>query len=238
MPDNYYTHHADAYDVSSEGLPGDVEFYRDLAVALGGPVVELGVGTGRVAIPTAAAGIEVIGVDNAAPMLDIARRKAEVAGVLGRLHLVEGDMRTFTVAQPVPLVTIPYRSFLHNLQVADQVATLEACRRALVPGGLLALNVFNPDLRFIGGWLGLDPGEWEPSVDEPASSPVVRSTLRVRDERGARHSARIELRYVSRREMEALLERCGFAVEALYGDFARTPFTERSPEMIWLARGA
>ncbi len=237
MPDDYYLRHADAYDRSSEGLPGDVEFYRDLAVASGGPVVELGVGTARVAIPIAEAGIEVIGIDNAAPMLAIAEEKARSAGVAGRMRLIEGSMSTFTVEEPVPLVIIPYRSFLHNLETEEQLATLAACHRALLPGGLLALNVFNPDLRVLEGWNGLTSDDWRADGHPAAPAPrIVRSTLRVRDGAGVRRSARIEMRYVGCEEMRDLLGQTGFTVEALYGDFMRAPFVASSTEMVWVAR--
>ena len=146
--DNYYEA-ADVYDATTKGVPGDVEFYRDLALASGGPVVELGVGTGRIALPIAAAGVDVIGVDLAPAMLAVARRRAAEAGLAQRLRLVEGDMRTFAVPKAVPLVIIPFRTFLHNLSVEDQRATLAAAYRALLPGGCLALNVFSPDLRLI-----------------------------------------------------------------------------------------
>jgi ubiquinone/menaquinone biosynthesis C-methylase UbiE len=234
MPDDYYLHHADAYDDASRGVPGDLEFYLNLAVESGGPVVELGVGTGRIAIPIAQAGIEVIGIDNAEPMLAIARRKARAAGVEARLRLVVGDMRAFAVERPVPLVTLPYRTFLHNLELDDQVATLEACYRALVPGGRLALNVFNPDLRFIDSWSALSPDEWNRTV-AGTPSPVVRSTLRVRDSAGVRHDARLELRYVRREEMEQLFRETGFVVEARYGDFVAAPMAAHSPELIWIS---
>ncbi|MSQ30894.1 MAG: class I SAM-dependent methyltransferase [Dehalococcoidia bacterium] len=182
---DYYDDH-DLYDATARGVPGDVAFYRDLAVASGGPVVELGVGTGRIAIPIAAAGIAVIGIDLSPAMLAVARRRAAAAGVEARLHLDEGDMRTFTVARPVPLVAIPFRAFLHNLTVEDQRATLDAAYRALAPGGRLVLNVFNPDLALITVWRGrsrrarvpLDAdGRVEAHHDYAADAPAVTSTV-------------------------------------------------------------
>lgn len=141
---DYYRLAPEVYGATTRGIPGDVAFYRDLAVASGGPVVELGAGTGRIAVPIAEAGVEVIGIDAAPEMLEVARRHAETAGVAERVRLVVGDMRTFTLDEPVPLVVIPHRTFLHNLDEADQLATLQACQRALRLGGRLALNVFNP----------------------------------------------------------------------------------------------
>ncbi|MFA7249000.1 MAG: class I SAM-dependent methyltransferase [Dehalococcoidia bacterium] len=240
---DYYRDAPDLYDQTARGIPGDVEFYRDLAVASGGPVVELGVGTGRIAIPTAAAGVEVIGIDRSPEMLAVARTRAEAAGVTSRLRLEAGDMRSFTVAEPVPLVTIPYRAFLHNLEDADQAATLRACRRALRPGGRLALNVFNPDLRIIERWQAkgarhVEPFDGEGRIEahhefRPAAR-MVTSRLRWREGGDVRNGS-LTLRYVTRAEMEGLLATAGFTVEALYGDCHGAPFEEGYTELVWIA---
>jgi len=157
----YYRDLAGAYDEISLGVPGDVEFYVALAREAGGPVVELGAGTGRVAIPMALAGAEVIAIDREPAMLAIAREKAAAAGIRDRLQFIEDDMRSFAIEQPAALVVIPHRTFLHNLTEADQEATLAACRRALRPEGRLALNVFNPDLTLIARRMQ-SAGHWEP----------------------------------------------------------------------------
>src|SRR5690606_11827868 len=104
--DPYYREYARAYDEHSRGVPGDVEFYVALAREAGA-VVELGVGTGRIAVPTAQAGVPVLGFDREPAMLEVAREKAEVAGVSHLVTLRDGDMRSFTLDAPVPLVTIP-----------------------------------------------------------------------------------------------------------------------------------
>ena len=242
--DGGYYDHPDLYDATASGVRGDIAFYRDLAVASGGPVIELGVGTGRIAIPTAVAGVQVIGIDLSPAMLAVARRRAADAGVEARLRLVEGDMRTFAVARPAPLVTIPFRAFLHNLTVEDQQATLDAAYGALAPGGRLALNVFNPDLGLITRWMGKGPRYVEP-VDaagrveghhdyEPTSQRV---TTRLRWREGGRtRRAAYTVRYAFRTEMQALLEGAGFAIEALYGDCERGAFAETSTELVWIAR--
>ncbi|MDA0301331.1 MAG: class I SAM-dependent methyltransferase [Chloroflexi bacterium] len=240
---DYYQQAPELYDETARGIPGDVAFYRDLAVASGGPVVELGVGTGRIAIPTAAAGVEVIGIDTSPEMLVVARARAEAAGIASRLRLVQGDMRSFTVEQPVPLVTIPFRAFLHNLHDADQEATLAACHRALQPGGRLALNVFNPDLGIIARWAGRSAHHYEPfdaagrvqAHHDFGPARTVTSRLRWR-EVTVRRRGTLTLRYVRREEMEALLIRAGFTVEALYGDCQGGAFAEASTELVWLAK--
>ncbi|MEX2446514.1 MAG: class I SAM-dependent methyltransferase [Dehalococcoidia bacterium] len=239
---DYYTRAAVLYDETVRGVLGDIEFYRGLALQAGGPVVELGVGTGRVAVPIAQAGVEVIGIDIEAAMLAVAAERARAAGVESRLHLVEGDMHSFALDAPVELVIVPHRTFLHNLSEADQRATLRACYRALRPGGRLAFNVFNPDLAVLGrsGPSRRDApydadGRIAARVEHAAAAPVVTTWLRWR-EGGETRRARLTLRYVSRDEMGRLLLDAGFEVESLSGDFFGTPFGETSTEMVWVAR--
>lgn len=242
--DPYYRDFAAAYDEYTRGVPGDVAFYVRLAREAG-RVVELGAGTGRIAIPTAQAGVPVLGLDLEPAMLEVARRRAEEAGVGSLLRLAVGDMRSFTLREPAPLVTIPFRTFLHNLTTEDQLATLAACRDALEPGGRLALNVFNPDVRLIARRMEQDPDRWEPFAawegyqarnDYAPAAQVVTTSLRVRDAAGKWRRTSIRLRYVHRYEMQHLLERSGFEVESLFGGFAGEPFGEGSTEMVWIAR--
>ena len=243
--DPYYTDFAREYDRHTSGVAGDVEFYRKLAQQANGPVVELGVGTGRVAIPIVQAGVAVLGLDLSPEMLAICREKALEAHATG-LALAAGDMRRFALARPAALVTIPHRAFLHNLTTDDQLATLACCRAALARGGRLALNVFNPDPGQIMDWTERGPDEWEDAPGWPSrtrqrhdyDSARQRAdwTMMLPDAKGRRRRVTIRLRWVHRFEMEHLLERSGFVVEDLYGDFAGRPFGSLSTEMVWVAR--
>lgn len=178
-------------------------------------------------------------------MLEVARVKAESAGVAHLVTLRHGDMRTFTVDAPVPLVTIPFRTFLHNLTTEDQLATLGACYRALSPGGRLALNVFNPNLPMMARWMERSDTHWEPFGAWEGyqarhaygpSEQIVTTTLRVRDADGAWRRTSFRLRYVHRYEMQHLLERAGFRVESVAGGFSGEPLGDVSPEVVWIAR--
>lgn len=242
--DPYYRDFAYAYDEHSLGVSGDVEFYVRLAREAGS-VVELGVGTGRIAVPTAEAGIPVLGFDREPSMIAIAREKAEHAGVSEFVTLREGDMRSFVLDESVPLVTIPFRTFLHNLTTEDQLATLGACHRALEPGGRLALNVFNPNLRSIARWMERSGAHWEPfggwdgfeaHQEYGPTEQVMTTSLRVRDEEGQWRRTSFRLRYVHRFEMQHLLERSGFEIESLHGGFDGERFEEGATEMVWIAR--
>ena len=253
--DDFYTAHAGAYDTLTRGVEGDVDYYVARYLEVDGPAVEVGVGTGRIAVPALEAGAELIGVDLSAEMLAICRQKAAAAGVADRLTTIEAPMQAFTVPSAVDLVTIPFRTFLHNLTSADQRATLAACRRALRPGGRLIVNMFNPNLATIAYWIGrgdvdAGPAEADRAEAEAAAasagtdeeryygtaSQVVTTRVPFRDAEGRRQRYEINLRWVYRYEMEHLLALEGFEVESLHGDFADTPFDDLSPEMVWTAR--
>jgi SAM-dependent methyltransferase len=226
-----YDRIAHLYDPWSASVVEDVEFYVEEAVQSGGPVVELAVGTGRIAVPTAAAGIEVIGVDSSAGMLAVAREAAAAAGVDVDLRL--GDLRDPPVEGTYPLVVIPFRSLLHMETDADRRAALRAVQRLLEPGGRLVFDVFAPAADDIsetdGRWIEREPGIFERADwDEDAR----RLVLSVRG-RGAETS--LSLAWVSVAEWRVLLAEEGFTVEGLYGWFDRRPWAGHE-DSIWVCR--
>jgi SAM-dependent methyltransferase len=211
----------------------DVAFYVAEARKAGGPVVELGVGTGRIAVPTAEAGVRVIGVDDSAGMLDVCRLRAERAGVAKLLDLRLGDMRDPPVPERVRLVTCPFRAYLHLADDRERLAALGAARSLLLPGGRLVFDVFAPsreDIEETGGrWLEREPGIWERADwDEQAR----RLTLTVRSEEA---EAAMTLAWLSVDEWRDLLERAGFEVEACFGWFDRRPY-QGGEDSIWISR--
>jgi len=135
---------AELYDPWSRSVVEDVGFYVEEARRARPPVVELGVGTGRVAIPVAAAGIPVIGVDSSARMLAVCSERAELAGVAGTVDLRLGDLRRPPVGERVELVISPFRSFLHLEAEDDRRTALDAAFDLLEPGGRLVFDVFAP----------------------------------------------------------------------------------------------
>src|SRR5262249_43055711 len=132
------------YDRWSAGVVEDVSFYVEEALAAGGPVVELGVGTGRIAIPVAAAGGDVIGGDSSPEMLAVWAAAAADAGVRDRLDLRVGDLRRPPVEERTLLVTCPFRAYLHLRSDVERLEALAAARQLLVPGGRLIFDVFAP----------------------------------------------------------------------------------------------
>ena len=224
---------ARVYDPWSVSVTEDVSFYVALGVESGGPVVELGVGTGRIAVPTAAAGLRVIGVDSSPGMLEVCREHAELAGVAGLLDLRLGDFRDPPVDEQVPLVTSPFRSLLHLASDEERLAVLDAARSLLVPGGRLAFDVFEPSREDIeatnGRWLEREPGIFERADWDEVARTL---TLSVRGEDGATTMA---LSWISPAEWRGLIERAGLAVEASYGWFDRRPYSG-GEDTVWVAR--
>ena len=135
------------YDPWSTSVIEDISFYVEEALASAGPVVELGVGTGRIAIPTAAAGVHVIGVDSSARMLEVCELRAREAGVSDRLDLRLGDLRRPPVDERVPLVTCPFRAYLHLTTDEERLEGLGAAHTLLRPDGRLIFDVFAPRRR-------------------------------------------------------------------------------------------
>ena len=116
------------YDPWSVSVTEDVQFYVELAREAGGPVVELGVGTGRVAIPTAVAGIAVIGVDSSRGMLEVCAEAVAMAGVAELVDLRVGDLANPPVRERVRLVTCPFRAYLHLRTDEERLRALRAAR--------------------------------------------------------------------------------------------------------------
>jgi SAM-dependent methyltransferase len=224
------------YDPWSVSVREDVGFYVDEALAAGGPVVELAVGTGRIAVPTARAGVHVIGVDESPGMLAIAREYAEREGVSDRVDLRVGDLREPPVTERVPLVTIPFRSLLHMPSNAEKARALTAAKALLEADGLLVFDVFAPSREDIeetdGLWIEREPGIFE-RADWDLRSRSLVLTVRSDD----RAAATMELHWLSAAEWNAVIEDTGLEVEALYGWFDGRPF-EGGEDMIWVCKPA
>jgi SAM-dependent methyltransferase len=228
-----YDRIARLYDAWSTGVVEDISFYVDEALASGGPVVELGVGTGRIAIPTAMAGVHVIGVDSSSEMLAVCGEAARAAGVSEWVDLRLGDLREPPVPERVPLVTCPFRAFLHLATDADRLAALEAARALLLPAGRLVFDVFAPSDEDIeetdGRWIEREPGIFE-CADWDRGRQTL--TLSVRGERG---ESSMTLWWLEPQRWQALLAEAGFAVEACYGWFDRRLY-DGGEDSVWVAR--
>ena len=223
------------YDPWSRSVTEDVGFYVDHALESGGPVVELAVGTGRIAIPMAEAGIDVIGVDSSEQMLTVARASAEAAGVAKRLDLRLGDLRDPPVSERVPLVVCPFRSLLHMETEAEKLRALRAARSLLAPGGTYVFDVFSPSPEDIAEthdlWLEREPGIFERAVWDEAARTLSLSVRSGDDE------ATFGLHWLSAPEWLRLLGEARLEVEELYGWFDGRPHGGEE-DMIFVCRAA
>ena len=163
------------YDAWCRSVTEDVGFYVQLAVESGGPVLEIGVGSGRIAVPTALAGVRVVGIDTSPTMLELTRQRAEALELPIEVH--EADMRALPDLGTFPLVTIPFRALLHlRATTTSAIGSSRAAGERLEPGGRLAFDVFHPDHRDIAEthdrWLEREPGiheraDWRPDEARP-----------------------------------------------------------------------
>ena len=223
------------YDPWSRSVTEDVGFYVEQALASGGPVVELAVGTGRIAVPIAEAGILVIGVDSSPEMLAVARAAGESAGVSERIDLRIGDLREPPVPERVPLVICPFRSLLHMETEDEKLRALRAARGLLEPDGRFVFDVFSPSREDIeethGRWLEREPGILE-RADWNEGTRTLSLSLRVGDV-----ITTFGLHWLSAPEWLRLLDEAGFEVDALYGWFDLRPH-EGEEDLIFVARRA
>jgi SAM-dependent methyltransferase len=240
-------------EIRLSSVAGDVDFYVRQARITGGPVLELGAGTGRVAIPLANAGFAVTGLDLSPHMLRIAKRKVAALPPRGRIQFVRGDMRRFSLGRQFRLILIPFRAFQHLLTVEAQKLCLGCVRRHLAPGGRFIVDLFDPrlDLCHPGGrraWTlrcGRDEvtGHTYRVRNLKRTNDPLRQLLRevwVYTEHGrrgrviARDRELVELRWTYRYEMRHLLELCGFKIKACYGDFYGG-LPRYGAEQVWVA---
>src|SRR3954470_18354227 len=218
------------YDEWSAEMTADVAFYVELAREADGPVVELAIGNGRVAIPVAqATGQPVIGIDSSPAMLEQARLRAAEAGV--KLDLRQGDMRDLALAEPAALVYCPFRALLHLPTWADRRRTFERVAAALRPDGRFAWNAFVFDHRIAAR---LDGAHQNEPVPHTVRYAVGDNRIDLELDDGARSS----LWWTTRNEWLGLLDVAGLEVEALYGGFAGEPFDDDSGEYVFVARRA
>jgi ubiquinone/menaquinone biosynthesis C-methylase UbiE len=242
------------YDLEYQRFTDDLEFYRQLADDAGSPILELACGTGRVLLHLARSGHTVTGLDISPPMLAIARERlaAEPADVRARVTIVEQDMRRFRIDGRFRLAILAINSFMHLMTTQEQEHCLKSIRRPLVDGGLLVIDIFNPDLALYDS---AGRTFFERSMDDDVSGSNVTKLVtsqidRVRrvnhitfyyDETApgqpqVRHTAAISQHYLYYDEMTGLLNRCGFDVEKVYGGFGPSAWTPASQKMIFVAR--
>ncbi|MEP7345867.1 MAG: class I SAM-dependent methyltransferase [Gemmatimonadaceae bacterium] len=236
----------------------DITFFVEAAKEAGSPILEVGCGTGRVLLPTARAGIDIVGLDLSPSMLAVCRERLrqEPESVQARAQLVQADMCHFDLGRMFTLTTIPFRPFQHLLTVEDQLSCLDSIRRHLAEGGTLILDAFNPSLDALANTPLGEESAAEPEFSLADGRRVVRrhkTTAHDRftqvgtyeliyyvthkDGREERLVHSFPLRYTFRFEMEHLLARAGFAVEQLYAGYDKSAYGSTYPgELVIVAR--
>ena len=224
---------AELYDPWSRSVTEDVGFYVAEARKANGPVVELGVGTGRIAVPIAQAGVRVIGVDSSRGMLEACRKRAESAGVEVDLRLGDLEAPPVDPSEGARAVLCPFRSFLHLPSGEARRAALRSAHGLLPPSGVLVFDVFEPKPDDIaetqGRWLEREPGIFERAEWDERARTLTLSV------RGPAGSTTMALAWISHDEWLDLLRETGFEVEAVYGWFDRSPYSG-GEDMIFVAK--
>lgn len=223
-----YDRWAADYDAWAAGMPaGDVPHYVRLAREADGPIIELAVGTGRVAIEVVRqTGRHVLGIDSSAAMLEIAAQRS--VGLPLELRL--GDMRELRLDEPAGLIYVPARSLLHLHGWHEKRRVFEQVAASLRPGGRFAFNAFAFSHTIAAGLDGTTQ-DTNGVVHTRRYSPAESRVDIVRDD-----GATIRLWWATKSEWEGLLEVAGLEVEALYGGFEQEPFTDESLEFVYVAR--
>ena len=240
------------YDADYGAIDDDLAFYGELARRAGGRVLEVMCGTGRLLVPLVQAGLHVAGVDVSGALLARARARLEAAGLLGRVELLEADIRARAPRGPFGLAIVALNSFMHLATVADQLAALGRIHAALAPGGLLALDLFNPNLRALAEHNGaivldrrfmLEDGttvhkfvaQQADLADQIDHVTFFYDEIEA-DGRVRRSALPFTMRWLYRYELEHLLARAGFALEAVYGSYDLDEYTSSGELMLTVAR--
>ena len=231
----------------------DIPLYLNFAHRTGDPILEVGCGTGRVLLPLAQAGYRVTGIDISGAMLARARAKARRAGLLSRIRLIQTDARHLALNQSFALIIYAANSFMHHDTPEEQELVLRRLGEHLRPGGLLILDLFNPDLHLItqaNGELTLVKTWYDAERQARVAkfqSVVASPTAQVLDityiydtvypdGRVERTLVPFRMRYLWPHEAQLLVRQAGLEVEALYGSYELDPVGDAFPRLIVVAR--
>ena len=235
------------YDLEEEARSASrARFYADLAASTGGPALELACGTGLVTLPIAARGIAITGADLARPMLVHARRKAREQNL--SIDLIEADARHLHLQKLFSFILITGNAFQAFLQQPDQEQLLATVKRHLAPGGIFAFETRNPSGHDLSdqseeeAWFNYTSSEGHAvSVSgtqrfDPLAQVLYWTSYRRWNDGQENHTriTHIACRFTYPQELEALLYYNGFRILEQFGDWEKTPLTERSEHIISL----
>ena len=255
MEDDAYAAIAGLYDLAYGDYSDDITFYENLSRAFDGPALELGVGTGRVAIPLAQAGRDVVGIDASPEMLARAEANRKAADLPPeRLELVRADMTAFTLRRQFDFIFVAADTFQHLLTTGEQQACLRCVADHLRPGGLFVMSVRSPaSVEWAEGglpapllldWTRRDPATGDLIMKlvaaEPDAARMTRRLTYIYDRIRAGNVIRTlfetELRYSTQAEIELLLQDARLRVTHVYGDYDLSPVGHGADNLIFVAR--
>ncbi|MCB0063574.1 MAG: class I SAM-dependent methyltransferase [Caldilineaceae bacterium] len=241
------------YDADYRHYTDDISAILDLAAEAGDPILELGCGTGRVLLPLAEAGHTITGIDISSALLAVMHSKKQFTHHASRITLHETDLRTFDLPQKdFTFAFCTSNTLMHLITQEEQLTVLRNTHRHLQSGGLLLIDLFNPDLSRLLAISGVQEfaDQWE---DEETGAQVVKWSVRTLDWAEQiqdtlfiyeevlpdglvrRTLCPFALRFLWQSEAELLLEKAGFAVEGIWGDFDGNPYEMGSEHLILLA---
>ncbi len=245
-----YAPFAAVYDLFYADFDDDLEMYLGFADRTGGAILEIGSGTGRVSIALAGEEQRVTGVDLSGEMISLAQKKIEASGLSKQVNLIQADMRRFKLDDHFGLAIVPLNTFLHNLTLDDQLATLNSIKQHLAPNGLLVLDCFLPDPTNVDDHrLILQRSVIDRGTEATAQLFLSRTTDWANQQQDityfidrADRSGQVQrtlfntsFRFIYRNEMQLLLKLGGFELKEVYGSYELDPFEANSDKMIVVA---
>jgi SAM-dependent methyltransferase len=247
-----YDRLAEYYDLVHAHVTDDIPLYLALANESGGPILELGCGSGRTLLPLLKAGFEAVGLDNSEAMLTRARERVRASGLENLIHLVHGEMTDFNLGKRFPLVTVPFNAWMHLPSRKAQLASLSCIKQHLIPGGQLVIDLPAPSTIVDAEHDGAMVLEGTFACEKKNESLLQFSSTRLDNKQQILHVTWIydlvrangetrrtvvpmPLHYLFPRQAELSLQETGLELKALWGDYDRSPYAADSEKLIILA---
>jgi SAM-dependent methyltransferase len=235
------------YDAQHSGIVADIEFFINQVKKYGGPVLELACGTGRITIPIAKEGYEIVGMDISDSFIEHAKSKASYEKL--KIDFIKEDIRNLNLARQFKVIFIPFNSLAHIYDLKSIISCFTQARKHLTPDGVFIIDIFNPDFKYfmrdpdkrylISEYKSPCTGKnisLEESSNYDKASQINRNLWHFTDEDGQYHIRELNMRIFYPQEIDAHLHYNGFEIIEKYGYFDESPFTSDSPKQIIVSK--